>query len=169
MKLYEITANYRAAMQSLAEIDPEEMPAEERQQLISDALGDLQEQFREKALNIGALIANTELEEAALKTMQDRITQRRKAAERKATWLTDYLHDAMLFLGFDDIPGEQLRLKIKKTPCKVILDDPAQIPDDFKETKTEVLIRKSLIAERIKQGHLVTGAHLEAGTRLDIR
>jgi hypothetical protein len=33
---------------------------------ITDTLGDIAEQFREKALNIGALIANTQLEEAAV-------------------------------------------------------------------------------------------------------
>jgi len=169
MKLYAIAEQYRGAMLALSEMDPEELSAAERQQLMTDTLGDIAEQFREKALNIGALIANTQLEEAALKTMQDRITQRRKAAERKATWLTDYLHTHMAHLGFDDLKNEQIRLKIKKTPPKVIVENADLIPDAYKETQVEVLIRKSLIAEDLKNGRPVPGTHLEAGTRLDIR
>ena len=93
----------------------------------------------------------------------------RKAAERKATWLTDYLHTHMAHLGFDDLKNEQIRLKIKKTPPKVIVENADLIPDAYKETQVAVLIRKSLIAEDLKNGRPVPGTHLESGTRLDIR
>ena len=75
----------------------------------------------------------------------------------------------MAHLGFDDLKNEQIRLKIKKTPPKVIVENADLIPDAYKETQVEVPIRKSLIAEDLKNGRPVPGTHLEAGTRLDIR
>ena len=169
MKLYEIAASYREAVAALNDLDPEALAPEEREQLLTDTLGDIRSHFKDKALNIGAYIANLNLESEALKTMEERIQHRRKAAERKSSWLTEYLHSHMAHLGFDEFKDDQIRLKLKKTPAKVILDDFGCIPLDYKETKVEVLVRKSLIAEALKQGIVVPGAHLESGTRLEIR
>jgi hypothetical protein len=169
MKLYEITEQYRSALLMFNDLDPGELSAEERQQLLTDTLGDIQDNFRDKALNIGCFVANLTLEAEALKTMEGRILQRRKAAEGKASWLTGYLHCAMAQLGADEFKDSRIRLKLKKTPPKVILDDPQVIPEDYRETKVEVLIRKSQIAEDLKHGIPVPGAHLETGTRLEIR
>jgi len=169
MKLYEISEQYRSALLTFNDLDPSELSEEERQQLMVDTLGDITEHFRDKALNIGCFVANLNLEAEALKTMEERIQQRRKAAERKSDWLTEYLHGTMAHLGFDEFKDQQIRLKLKKTPPKVILDDPQVIPEDYRETKIEVLIRKSQIAADLKQGIAVPGAHLEAGTRLEIR
>ena len=169
MKLYEITADYRQALNVLNDADLTDLTIDEQQQLIHDTLGQFTDRFQSKALAIGAFIANLELEAEALKTMEQRIQQRRKANERKAEWLRDYLQINMQAMDLLDIQDNQIRLSIRKNPPKVIVENDALVPEDFKETEVNILIRKTLIADALKSGQSVPGAHLQYGTRLQIR
>lgn len=169
MKLYAITADYRNALNVINEADLSDLSPEEQQQLLADTLAQFTDQFQVKALAIGAFIANIELEAEALKTMETRIQQRRKASERKAEWLRDYLHVNMQAMDLLDIHDHQIWLSVRKNPAKVIIDNEAQLPEVFKETQTSILVRKNLISDALKQGQAIPGAHLEYGTRLQIR
>lgn len=159
MKLYEITAQYRHALTFLNEADLSSLSLDEQQQLIHDTLDQFTDQFQSKALAIGAFIANLELEADALKTMEQRIQQRRKANERKAEWLRDYVHVNMQAMAIDEIKDQQIQLSIRKNPPKVIIDDEAALPEVFKATQVSIIVRKSQIAEALKAGDWVPGAH----------
>lgn len=173
MNLYEISEKYREAILEISEMDPEDMTDDEQRQRIAETLGNIEDDFRLKAVNIGSHIVNLEIEIDSLKAMEERLLKgiqaRRKTAEKKAAWLTSYLHSQMTHLGFGEIKDDQIRLRIKKTPPRVVVEDENIVPDDYKETKVEVLVRKTLIGEALKAGQTVPGAHLQAGTRLEIR
>lgn len=169
MKLYEITAQYRQALAFLEQVDLTDLAPEEQQQLISDTLDEFEDKFQHKALAIGAFVANLELEADSLKIMETRIQQRRKANERKADWLRDYVHVNMQAMELLDIRDNQIRLAIRKNPPKVIVENDALLPDDYKESQVNILIRKSLIADALKNGQSVPGAYLQYGTCLQIK
>jgi len=168
MKLYEITTEYRQALAILNEADLSSLSPEEQQDLFKNTLDQFECQFQDKALAIGAFVANLDLEANALKTMEQRIQQRRKAIELKSEWLKDYLHINMTAIQLLEIKDNQLRLSIRNNPPSVVIEDELTVPDEYKEQQVTVLIRKNLIAEAIKHGKAVPGAALRNGTRLQI-
>jgi hypothetical protein len=170
MNLYEISEKYREAILAISEMEPEEMTDEDQQQRISKALGDIEDSFQNKALAIGKYISQESFSAEALKTVELRIQQRRKSAEKRVTWLTEYLRSNMEHLGFGDISDPEIKLKLKRLPPKVILEDESIIPESFKESKIEVLIRRAQIMDALKSGTAVPGAFLRTdGNRLEIR
>ena len=60
-------------------------------------------------------------------------------------------------------------VKIKRNPPRVIIDNEALLPDDYKEVELTLKVRKQLVQKALGEGRTVPGAHLEATTRLDIR
>jgi hypothetical protein len=169
MKLYEITMQYRQALAVLDQADLSDLTPEEQQELVSNTLDDFEDKFQSKALAVGAFVANLELEAESLRTMETRIQQRRKSTERKAEWLKDYVHVQMQAMDLLDIHDNQIRLSIRKNPPKVIIENDDLLPEDYKEVQVNVLIRKTLIADAIKNGDKVPGAYLHYGTRLQIK
>ena len=169
MKLYELSTQYREAVNVFEDIDLSDLSEEQQHQLINDTLEPIEDDFKTKALSIGSYIANLDLEAEALKTMEKRIEQRRKANERKVNWLKDYLHNEMKAINLLSIKDSQISLNIRKNPGRVIIENERLLPEDYKEAQTTILIRKSLIADALKAGQTVPGAVLRNGTRLDIR
>lgn len=169
MKLYELSSQYRQALTVFEDIDLSDLNEEQQHQLINDTLEPIEDDFKTKALSIGSYIANLDLEAEALKTMEKRIEQRRKANERKVNWLKDYLHNEMKAINLLTIKDSQISLNVRKNPGRVIIENETLLPDNYKEAQTTILVRKSLIAEALKAGHRVPGAALHNGTRLDIR
>ncbi|MDP2100112.1 MAG: siphovirus Gp157 family protein [Methylobacter sp.] len=169
MKLYSITHEYRQALAVLNNADLTDLAPDEKQQLLNDTLSPFYDQFETKALAIGAFISNLSLEADALKTMETRIQLRRKANERKVEWLTDYLHTNMEAMRLLDIKDDQIHLAVRKNPPKVIVTDEIAIPACYKAEVVTVSVKKSLIAEAIKQGGTVAGAYLQSSTRLQIK
>ena len=169
MKLYEITSEYRQALAIINNCDLTDLSLDEQQDLISNTLDPFEYEFQHKALAIGAFIANLELEADALKTMEQRIQVRRKANERKALWLRDYLQVNMEMMKLTDISDNQIRLTIKKNPPRVCIDNENAIPETYKEIIETVKISKSAIATALKAGLEIKGARLENSQRLDIR
>ena len=72
MKLYEISSQYRQALNVFEEIDLSDLNEEQQHQLITDTLEPIEDDFKTKALSIGSYIANLDLEAEALKTMEKR-------------------------------------------------------------------------------------------------
>jgi len=169
MKLYEITHEYRTALAVLNNADLTDLAPDEQSQLLNDTLSPFYDQFEKKALSVAALISNLSLEADALKTMETRIQQRRKANERKVEWLTDYLHTNMEAMRLLDIKDDQIHLSVRNNPPKVIVIDEVAIPACYKEQEIKTLIRKNLIAQALKQGGTVPGAYLQSSTRLQIK
>ena len=172
MKLYEIAEQYREAMATIEAMDFNDsaLTAEEQQQLLQDTLGGLQDEFKAKCLAIAAFIANSELETDALRTVEKRLYERRKSLERRTEWLLDYLHIHLLKLGLQEVKGDMLRIRIKKNPPKVVVDNQSVLPDWALIEEVSVSINKKGLAEALKAGEIIPGAHLEMNnTRVEIK
>jgi Gp157 protein len=162
LTLYEITDRYQEALLLLS--DPELPP-----EVVNDTLDAIEGEFESKALAVAAFIGNLELEAAAVREVEDRMTRRRKALEGRAESLREYLHLHMQRLKVQMVKSAELTVKIKRNPPRVVIDNEASLPDEYKELELTLKVRKQLVQKALGEGRTVPGAHLEASTRLDIR
>ena len=94
-----------------------------------------------------------------------------KAIENRAERVKDYLKGQMERTGILKVDSAYLSIAIKKNPPAVCIDAESQIPAQFMRIPPPPppVPDKTAIKAAIKAGQEVPGAHLESGTRLDIR
>jgi len=170
LALYAIADEYRASLYDIQNtLEDVEIDDEAKQSMIVDTLSDIKDTFETKALNVASFIANLKLEAMAVKTAEQRITQRRRSLERQVEWLTDYLFCQLQKMDLKKLSNEQLTLAIRNNPAKVIISNEDEIPEQFKESVTTTKVLKSQIASAIKSGESIEGVYLEGSQRLDIK
>jgi len=170
LALYAIADEYRASLYDIQNtLEDIEIDDEDKQSLIVDSLSSIKDSFEIKALNVASFIANLKLEAIAVKTAEQRMTQRRRSLERQVEWLTDYLFCQLQKMDLNKLSNEQLTLSIKNNPAKVIVSNEEVIPDQFKQSETTTKVLKSLIASAIKSGESIEGVYLEGSQRLEIK
>jgi hypothetical protein len=162
--LYQLAAEYKEAAERLSESGLDE-------QTIVDTLEGLSGDIEQKAVNIAKLIRNIESDTVAVRSAIDDMVTRAKAADAKAIWLREYIHNSMLQAGIKKISCPFFVISIKATPAAVVIDDEKLIRGDLMVWPTPPPPRpdKRAIAEAIKAGETVAGAHLESGTRMEIK
>ena len=164
LSLYEISQNYRDALDVLTDPD-NDLPAE----VIADALEGLQGSLEDKAVNVAKFFKNLEAMAQAIKDAEQRMAARRKAIEDRVASLKTYLKGNMESCGITKIESPWFVLAIQKNPAAVDVSDEAAIPDQFVEIVTTRKINKAAIKQTIESGADVPGAVLTRGTRLAIR
>jgi hypothetical protein len=161
--LYELTTEYRTALAVLdnSDLDPE---------TIRDTLEGLQFPVEEKSKNVAMFVKNIEATARAIREAEGQMAQRRKRLEQKIDSITEYLKTNMEACGITKIDSPFLTLTIKRNPASVVVDNPDLIPAEFLRTPPVVSVPdKKLIGDRLKSGDFVPGAHLQTGTRLEIK
>ncbi len=161
LKLYEISDNYLAALDGLAEI--EDLPPE----AIADTLEALQGEFEDKALNVARYVRNLEAEASAIEEAKRRMDARAKATARQADRLKDYLKRELERTGLK-IKAPDLALRTQNNPPSVMVDDEAKIPAAYKQTETVTKLLRAELGKALKAGQEIAGAHLERSKRLVI-
>ena len=162
LKLYELSADYLAALDALAEI--EDLPPE----AIADTLEGLAGAWEDKALNVGRYIRNLEAEASAIEEAKKRMGARAKAAATQAARLKAYLETELKRTGLKP-KGPDMALRLQNNPQSVSIDDAALIPDDYRRTETVTTILKAEIATALKAGAEIPGARLVRSQRLVIQ
>ena len=162
LKLYDLTADYLEALDTLAEI--EDLPPE----VIADTLEGLAGAWEDKALNVARYVRNLEAEAAAIEEAKKRMDARAKATANQAARLKEYLKGELERTGLKP-KAPDLALRLQNNPQLVSIDDVALIPDDYRRTETVTTILKAEIAARLKAGESIPGAHLERSQRLVIQ
>ena len=158
IKLYECTADVRAALDAYFEDETE------RQDTIEAVIG----QFENKAQSVAAyclnLSAQGDLLEAHIKAMQAKL----KAIRKREGSLKQYMADNMKAAGIHSIQADNgsFSAKLVKNPPRVDIWDEAQIPADFMRTKTTTEPDKTAIKAAIQAGQDIPGAKLEQGETL---
>lgn len=162
--LYLLTAEYKAVEAKLETMDLDA-------QTIADTLESVSGDFEEKAINVAMFIRNLEASAAAIKQAESDMSDRRKAQEKKAQVMKEYLKDNMQACGKIKIESPYFALTIKKNPSAVVIDDAGAIPSELYTypVAPEPFPDKKAIAEAIKSGLVVNGAHLEQAERLEIK
>ena len=161
MKLYELTENYRNLQDLLEnpEID---------QDLIINALDEVEEQLEEKVENIAKLIKTLEVEVNGYKTEEKRLADRRKSLENRIIGLKSYIDATMKATGKKKFKGQLYSFNIQKNPPSVNITDSTLIPKEYFVEQEPVLDKKTVLAE-LKNGVIVPGAELKQTESLRIR
>ncbi|WP_368900707.1 siphovirus Gp157 family protein [Oceanobacillus oncorhynchi] len=154
-KLYELSQNY-ANIYELFE--NEEVP----QEVVIEALQEIEDKIEVKFDNTGKLIKSFEGDVKAFKEEEKRLAERRKSLENKIKNIKAYLLGQMVYLEKDKINGGTYNFT-KKKPQDVV-----EIPDVHKVDKAYVtnpdpVADKKAIKEAIQAGEEVEGARMVKG------
>lgn len=162
--LYQLSAEYRQAADKLAELDIDE-------QTVSDTLEGLAGDLEAKAVATAMVTRNLDALAESIKQAEAGMVARRKAIEARADRIREYLLENMLACGMTKIESPYFELSVRENPSSVIIDCAADVPPDYwrhPETPPPV-VDKKLVAQAIKDGFTVSGAHLERIKRLVIK
>lgn len=160
--LYVIANEYRDAAMRLADLDLDA-------QTIADTLEGLSGELEVKAQSVAYMVRNLEVTAAAIKQHETEQAARRKAIENRADSMRAYLARCMDATGIEKIEGPGVKISFRKSSA-VVIDGEDLIPAEFMRTPEPPppAPDKKAIAEAIKGGAVVPGAHIEARKSLQI-
>ncbi|MDE2020589.1 MAG: siphovirus Gp157 family protein [Patescibacteria group bacterium] len=162
--LYVLADEYLQAAEKMADLELDD-------KTISDTLEGLAGTLEVKATNVAMFIRNLEAGAGAIKEAESKMAARRKFIENRADRIRDYLKINMLRTGITKIECPYFKLSIRDNPPSVVIDAPELVPKDYlrQPEPPPPAPDKKLIAQAIKDGFDVPGAHLERGQRLEIK
>ena len=162
--LYVLAGDYLAAAERLSDAD---LPAE----VIADTLESLSGDLETKSIGVAKFIGNLEAQAMAIKVAEDQMAARRKAIERRADSIREYLKTNMERTGITKIECPYFKISLRDNPPSVVIDDEKAIPEGFMRLPEPppLIPNKKLIAEALKAGEVVPGVHLERGKRVEIK
>lgn len=160
--LYLIASEYRAAADKLADL---ELPPE----VVADTLEGMSGELETKAQNVALMVRSLEATAAACKQWSKDAAERAKAIESRADSLRHYLASNMERCGLEKIEGPGVRIGWRKSSA-VVVDEPDLIPAEFmrQPEPPPPAPDKKAIADAIKAGQEVPGAHVEHRRNLQI-
>lgn len=160
--LYLIADEYRDAAGKLADLD---LPPE----VIADTLESLSGALEAKAQSVAHMVRHLEASAAACKQWAKDATDRAKAIESRADSLRAYLAANMERCELEKIEGPGIKIGWRKSSA-VIINEPGLIPAEFmrQPEPPPPAPDKKAIADAIKAGQEVPGAHIEHRRNLQI-
>jgi hypothetical protein len=160
MKLYQITqeAQYLAALLETEELTPEL----EAELLIN------QEQLQSKGINYAKVIANYQSESDQIDAEIKRLKALKESRDKKVTWLTESLKNAMLVSGIEKIDSPLFKISLRRSEA-VEVEVPEALPVDWQVKKVTITADKVAIKKAIKEGYSITGARLVENFNLQIK
>lgn len=169
MHLYEITQVLRNLKRDIEEGNiPEEA--------IADTLECVELALEDKADNIACIIKSWNAEAQAIKAEEEALAQRRKARERQAQRLQDYLHEMLASVGVDKVETARNKITFRKNPPKVIIFDEAAFIEwamsnekDYFLNYGKPTINKTNVKDAISRGEEVLGATVASSVNIQIR
>ena len=161
--LFALADDYLKLIQQLSD-DPD-IPNDSIDEILDAYAGELDT----KCWNVAAMLLQFEAEAEMVRTVEKRMTTRRKSLEGRAEWLREYLLVNMIRTGINELASPEFVVKVCDNPPRVILDDEEAIPDDYKVEEFVVTIRKDALRKAMMEdGEVIPGCHLEKGKRLKI-
>jgi len=134
MKLYEIPRDIRAVEDEIAENEGE-LTSE-----LEERLGRLEAEFEKRVEYLALLIREADVEAAAYKIEENRLRDRRKAAENRAANLKRYIQTQMVLSGIRRVKGDYCSVSVQRNsrPSLSWTGDPDRIPEHMRRTKVEL-------------------------------
>jgi hypothetical protein len=160
MNLYQITqeAQYLAALLETEELTPEL----EAELLIN------QEQLQSKGINYAKVIANYQSESDQIDAEIKRLKALKESRDKKVTWLTESLKNAMLVSGIEKIDSPLFKISLRRSEA-VEVEVPEALPVDWQVKKVTITADKVAIKKAIKEGYSINGARLVENFNLQIK
>lgn len=161
--LFQLAAEHRALADKLHDLELDD-------QTIADTLEAESGDLVEKGKNVAAVFRNLESDAKQIKEAEQQLAERRKAYEKRAEALKNYLKTNMEIAGINKIESPWFVITLAQNPETVTVDDESAIPRDyFKEVPATYQLDKTLVKQAIKDGFQVPGARLTRGTSLRIK
>lgn len=160
--LYELTADFKAVAQRLEEM---EMDAD----TIRDTLDGYSADFDNKVIAIASLIRNLEATSTSIKEAETQMETRRKAMERKADWLREYVINNMKAIGKNEINCPLFSVKVRTNRPSVVVADDAYIPVAYQVEKFVVTPDKKALLKALESGEKLEGVSLVCSNTLSIK
>jgi hypothetical protein len=132
---------------------------DEQQEAALEYLDDLAIQEAEKADAVAFAVRKRQAEIDFLKSEEDRIRSRRKAAEVRLIMFKEYLASIFKRLGLQRVKGGKSTMFLRRSSSVEVLDL-NQLPSEFVQTKIEYVPRKMQIKDALKDGQTVPGAQI---------
>jgi hypothetical protein len=168
LKLYEISGQYRALAERLADLDLDA-------QTVADTIeaSGLTDALQEKAQGVELVARAAEMHFPAIDAEIARLQALKERRAKIAAGLREYLRTQMEFAGIERIECPLFLLTVKKNPPAVEVLEETQVPAAFWVTPPpkvpEARIDKKAIAAALKAGQDVPGARLVQHTRLEVK
>lgn len=163
LTLYQIEDDLQALLES------EEMVTPEREQEYRLQLAEQLKLAVDKRERVGQFIrscdlmkANIKAEIERLKALSDRYDTAQDRAEAYAAFAIQQM-GADTRGNYPKLVGRTIELSVARNPESVEIDDPELIPEEFKDIKQTVVIRKNDVKKALKAGRSVPGADLKCG------
>lgn len=109
------------------------------------ALDSLEGEIKQKGTNIAGYIENQNALVASIDDAIKRMQHRKKVIQNKTESLKSYLLRNMQDSGITKIEAPEFCISLKKNPASVEVEDPEQVPDQFKREKVTVTVDKTAI------------------------
>jgi hypothetical protein len=169
MNLYQITQEFQAAVDLFVDAGDEAVCDREVLPTLEDWLNETRDSLDKKRLAVGAYIKNQQAEIDAIKVAEKELEARRKRKESSVEWLKQSLLNSLLSTDTQKVEGVEFDIKLRLNNPAVVITDEAAIPEDYTHFKEVRSIDKKAIADDIKAGKEVPGAHLEQSKSLQIK
>lgn len=155
--LYELTGQFKELAVLMEDADEDMAIA------VRDTMGAIQAEFNDKALAVSRVILNMDGDIEAVDAEIERLQERKRLMSNRKGQIIDYLRENMEAAEITKISCPLFTITLLKGRESVIVDDESQLEDELVSTKVVTAPDKKAIAERIKAGQDVKGAHLERG------
>ncbi len=121
-----------------------------------------------KIENIALFIKNLESDAEAIDGEIKKLTERKKAKERKVDNLKKYLTQSILTIGESKFETSKVALSFRRSKT-VIIDDESKIDKMFVKEKIEYSIDKKAVKQALESGQAVEGARILENQNLQIK
>lgn len=161
--LYLLAQEYRADAEKLATLDLDD-------QTFQDTLEGMTGEIELKAQNVAMMVRYFDAQAEACKQWAKDAIERAKAEEARAERLRKYLAENLLACGIEKVSGPGVSISFRKSSA-VVIDGADLIPQEFirvPEPKPAEPDKKA-IADAIKAGREVPGAHIEQRQSIQIK
>ena len=161
--LFQLAAEHRALSDKLHDLDLDD-------ETIANTLEGESGDLIEKGKNVAAVFRHLDSDAKQIKEAEQQLAELRKAIEKRAEALRNYLKTNMEVAGITKIECPWFLISIAQNPEAVTVEDESLIPRDyFKEIPATFQLDKAMVKQAIKDGFNVPGAHLSRGTSLRIK
>lgn len=155
--LYELTGQFKELAVLMDNADEDLAIA------VRDTMGGIEAEFNDKALAVSRVILNMDGDIDAVDVEIKRLEERKRLLSNRKNQVVEYLRENMEAADITKISCPLFTITLCKGRESVIVDDESALDDDLVATKVTLTPDKKAIAERIKAGQEVRGAHLERG------
>lgn len=151
MNLFELNQTYRD-LEEREDLDPE---------VLADTLDSIKDAREVKLDNIAYWIEKNKMQLDWLSEKLKNLRAKQTSLNNLNRSLQDYMTRALDDAGIKELQTENHILKPRNYKASVIVDSLDNLPEEFKQTKTEVTADKKGLYKALKDNQEIPGAHLK--------